>query len=301
MDNKEAIRLYVGINETKWNRHPTAPGKWACVAPVYGKTNRTKTKNSVSIPDATFVLSDSGAFSDGPGSRLSFSDAMRRQLSHAQQYKYIDRLAGFASYDLLIDEKWIDGKRTKMRWSESDASQAVDDTVLSAKFLSKNRSYIPAPLVLSAQGVSVKQYVDCVLRIASLFSDGDILGLGGWCIIGKMRSLINIFRRIITQVVPIASQFTSRIHIWGVLWAPAIGELLWICDRHGISLSTDSSGPSVRPTRGVWGYTGWVDKKYQRCPVETRGLDRARHVIATRDWLSRFRSSEFYRDPSLSA
>ncbi len=36
------VTFYCGINETKWNHHPTAPGEFACIAPVYGKTTRTK-------------------------------------------------------------------------------------------------------------------------------------------------------------------------------------------------------------------------------------------------------------------
>jgi len=170
------VRLYIGINETKWNHHPVSPGKYTCVSPIYGRTERTKVKNSVFIPDGCVVLSDSGAFSDGPQSRLALRDAMDRQLSHAEQYRYTGRIDNFASYDLLIDEKWIDGKRHKRRWSESDAWAAVDETVTAARFVHKHRSYIPSSLVLSAQGVTVQQYVTCVERLASfsvrvMFSD----------------------------------------------------------------------------------------------------------------------------------
>lgn len=297
---QETVRLYVGLNETKWNHHPVAPGAYACVAPVYGRTERTKTKNSVTIPDSTVVLSDSGAFSDGPGSRLGFREAMQRQLDHARFYNYEDRLDGFASYDLLIDEKWSDGVRSKRRWNETEAESAVNETVNAAQFLHNVRAEIPSHLVLSAQGVSVAQYTDCVQRIAPFFRERDVLGLGGWCIIGQYRSLMGIFRQIITRIIPMASQFTRRVHIWGVLYAPAIGELLWLCDQYGLKLSTDSSGPSVRPVRGVWGYMGWVDKGYQRPPVETRGLHRARHVVACREWLRGFRATEFYRETPLS-
>lgn len=300
MDCQETIRLYIGLNETKWNHHPVAPGRWACVAPVYGRTERTKVKNSVTVPIDTWVLSDSGAFSDGPSSRLDVEQAMRRQLDHAQSYNYVDRLDGFASYDLLIDEKWSDGIRAKKRWGEAEAEAAVEETVRAAQYLHDNRGSIPSHLVLSAQGVTVKQYTDCVQRIAPFFEERDVLGLGGWCIIGQRRSLIGVFRQIIREIIPIASQFTKRVHIWGVLYSPAIGELLWMCDQHGLKLSTDSSGPSVRPARGVWGYMAWVDKDYQRPPVEVRGLHRARHVVACREWLDSFRTTEFYREPPLT-
>jgi len=108
------------------------------------------------------------------------------------------------------------------------------------------------------------------------------------------------FRETISLVVPLAAQFVNRVHIWGVCYAPALGELLWMCDRYGIKLSTDSSGPQVRPTRGEWGYMGWRDTEYKRSPVEIRGLERARHVVATREWLSKFRELEWYKSPKES-
>lgn len=293
----EPIDLYVGINETKWNYHPVAPGLLSCVAPVYGKTKRTKTENRVVVPDDTVVLQDSGAFSDGPDDRLSFKDAFAREVKHAQKYKYEDKVVTMASYDLLIDEKWRDGQRFKMRWTESEAEQAVDETVEAARYISEHCS---RHLVLSAQGVTAQQYLRCTERVAPFFRDGDVLGLGGWCIVGKMpRVMMPVFRETIDTVIPFASKFTTQVHIWGVLYAPALGELLWMCDEYGLRLSTDSSGPQRRPAFGEWGYMGWRDKNYQRPPVETRGLERARHVQATREWLKTFRKTEFYREPQL--
>lgn len=243
------------------------------------------------------MLSDSGAFSDSLTTRLTSPQAMRRQLNHAKQYNYLDRLDGFASYDVLIDEKWVDGRRKKERWNEKDAQSAVEETINAAHFLDTQRDKIPTHLVLSAQGVSTKQYVDCVQALAPLFQEEDVLGLGGWCIVGRRRSLMHSFRPIIKEVVPLAAQFTRKIHIWGVLYSPAIGELLWMCDQYSLQLSTDSSGPSLRPARGVWGYMGWVDREYVRPPTEVLGLHRAQHVIACREWLSDFRNSEYYKAP----
>lgn len=296
------IDLYVGINETKWNHHPVATGPMACVSPAYGSSAETKKENRVSVPSGTSVFEDSAAFCDSPGDRLSFSGAFDRQLGHALKYDYADKIAGMASYDLLIDEKWIDGRRHKARWSENEAIDAVHETVEAAHFLSKNRHLVPnnAPLILSAQGVTAAQYLECAKGIAPFF-DGDILGLGGWCILGKMPSLMPSFRETIRLVIPFAAQFTKRAHIWGVCYAPALGELLWMCDQFGIRLSTDSSGPQVRPTRGEWGYMGWRDPNYRRQPVEIRGLERARHVEATREWLADFRSLEWYREPIMEA
>lgn len=294
----DAIRLYVGVNETRWNKHPVDPDGYACVAPVYGATTRTKRKNSIWLPPGTRTISDCGAFSDGPQDRVTPAEAMTRQLDHAKQYGYIDSIDGFATYDLLIDEMWYGGARTKRRWTESAAWEAVDITVDAAKFLDGNRSSIPSPLVISSQGVSPQQYMECAKRTEPYFKDGDILGLGGWCIIGKAPSLIHSFREIISEVIPYAARFTRRVHIWGVMYAPALGHLLWECDQHGLSLSTDSTGPSIRPARGVWGYMGWSDRQYQRPSVDVRGLHRARHVRATKEWLGSFRATPWYKDPN---
>ncbi len=61
------IALYCGINERRWNHHLVACGPLACVAPMYGKTLRTKMVNRVCVPPGVVVIQDSGAFSDGPG------------------------------------------------------------------------------------------------------------------------------------------------------------------------------------------------------------------------------------------
>ncbi len=85
------ILLYCGLSERQWNHHPVAPGPLACVAPVYGKSLRTKASNSVTVPPGTQVLQDSGAFSDGIDQRLSVEAALERQIAHAQLYGYTDR------------------------------------------------------------------------------------------------------------------------------------------------------------------------------------------------------------------
>src|SRR5579859_363684 len=133
------ITLYCGLNEHRWDHHPVVPGRFACVAPVYGKTLQTKTRNRVTVPSGTEVIQDSGAFSDGIDQRLSLEAALERQLAHAQQYSYASQVTHRASYDLLIDEKWEGGMRYKARWSERDAQEAVAVTVKAAAYLSAHR------------------------------------------------------------------------------------------------------------------------------------------------------------------
>lgn len=294
------IDLYIGISETKWNHHPVAPGPMACIAPVYGRSERTKCRNAVRVPSDCTVFQDSGAFSDGPNQRLALETALNRQHGHAEKYGYADQVTGLASYDLLIDEKWTDGVRRKCRWSEGEAESAIDETVGAAWFLAQHRNGIP--LILSAQGVTPRQYLGCVERVIPYMYDGDILGLGGWCIIGKMpRQMMPVFRDTICLVIPFAArEGVKHIHIWGVVYASALGWLLWLCDRYGIRLSTDSSGPSRRPAFGEWGYADWRNPDYERPPVEVRGLERARHVRLVRDWLANFRQTQYYRCPPKS-
>lgn len=296
------IELYCGVNETIWNHHPVSPGKLACVSPVCGASERTKKENTVKLPKDTIVLQDSGAFCDGPQSRLSFFDALNRQIQHAKKYKYTEQISHVASYDLLIDEKWIGEYRIKKRWSKEDARVAVEETIAAAKYISQNRHTIPnnPSLVLSAQGVSVNQYVDCVNEICPMLQDGDKLGLGGWCITGKMPAkILPSFYLIMEQVIPLAKKWgVKSIHIWGVIYSHALGPLLYLCNQNGINLSTDSAGPQVRPAAfGTWGYAEWKDSKYKIHPVETRGQEREKHVIQTRKWLSEFEKTKWYKPP----
>lgn len=293
------VDFYCGINETKWNYHPVAPGPLACISPIYGKTIRTKKTNHISVPSNTSIIQDSGAFSDGPADRLTFEGALQRQLEHAKQFKYIDQVTHIASYDLLIDEKWIDSHRQKQRWTVTEAEDAVIETINAAQYLIKKRPAMN--LILSAQGVSANQYLDCVRQIVPLLDSNDILGLGGWCIIGKMpRRMMPVFRRTIRLIVPYAADENVKwIHIWGVIYAPALGELLWLCNQSGIKLSTDSAGPSWRVAFGQWGYGNWRDNDYQGVHVKDRGIERAKHVKLTRGWLANLETTEYYREPKI--
>lgn len=291
------VTLYCGVNEQRWNYHPVAPGAYACVAPSYGKTERTRTENRVSLPTDCLVIQDSGAFSDSVKSRLTFDQALRRQIEHAEKYGYADQIQYRASYDLLIDEIWDEGNRHKRRWSESAAASAVDETVAAAHYLNQHRENLR--LIQSAQGVTAKQYLDCTKRILPTMQSGDVFGLGGWCIIGKLpKAMMPTFRETILAVIPfIASEGIRCVRIWGVIYPKALGELAYMCHHHNLELSTDSAGPNLKPCFGEWGYAEWRDNSYQRPSVETRGLERARHVQTTRAWLECFHTTKHFREP----
>ncbi len=316
------ILFYCGLNERDWNHHPITPGSLACIAPVYGKTQETKAVNRVYIPDEVqSIIVDSGAFSDTTDIRLSFEESLHRQIAHAAQWGYTRKIGHIASYDLLIDEKWINGERSKIRWSKDDAEFAVRQTVLAARYLADKRTALQGlyeqrvGLVLSAQGVEVEQYLRCTQQIVPLMADNDIFGLGGWCITGLLPDVIMpSFKEIMPEVISfLGSQGVKRVHIWGVIFPRALGHLLYLCNQHGIQLSTDSSGPCRYPIMGNWGYGSWRDNAYKTPPILSsckarnadeqkaplcehgtfcRGLERGRHVTLTREWLANFRSRE---------
>lgn len=311
---KQDIMFYCGVGEMNYNHHPVFTGPRACVSPVCGSTEQTKSVNRVRVPSDALVMQDSGAFSDGPGQRLSYAEALDRQIAHAERFVYTNQIEARASYDcLLIDEIWENGVRRKERWPEEAGEFAVKTSVDAARYISQHRYGLP--LVLSAQGVSPKQYLKCAHQIVPMMGRDDIFGLGGWCIIGKLpKRMMPIFREAMQQVIPfLGSEGVKRVHIWGVCYAPALGELLWLCDQHGIQVSTDSVGPSVRPVMGSWGYSSWRDNSYQVPPVldsckqtdlwgnkapscaantRCRGLERARSIKLTSEWLADFKARE---------
>lgn len=292
----EAVRLYCGTCEDDWNGLPVDVGPFACVSPVYGKSLATKSTNYVRLsPKTIAVIQDSGAFCDGgPEQRLSLEAALRRQIEHAERFDYANRVTHRASYDLLIDEKWDErGIRDKRRWSEEDAWEACITTIKAARYLAAHRENLHC--IFSAQGVTAQQYLACVQGILPYLQDGDMLGLGGFCILGRFpRHTMPVFREIIHTIIPfLGHEGIRQVHIWGCLYAPALGELLWLCDQHRILLSTDSVYPSLRPVLGQWGYASWADKTYRRPPTGPElGRQRKIHSWLVRRWLAHFRERE---------
>lgn len=231
-----------------------------------------------------------GAFSDNPKHRLTPAGALKRQLNHATKYQYDDQIALLGTYDLLIDETWNDNVRVKRRWTIQDAEWAVGETVQAAQWLNKHR--VGIPLVLSAQGVDAAQYLHCVEMLIDCFQSGDVLGFGGWCVVGRIpRQMMEIFRQTCDLVLPfIAKQGIYAVHIWGVIFPPALAYLLSVARIYNISVSTDSTGPKLYPVFGKWGYGSWRNPDYRlnRPSGVALGRDRIAHVDITRQWLGMF-------------
>ena len=124
---------------------------------------------------------------------------------HAEQFGYLRQITARASYDVLIDETWTEDAsgllvRRKKRWSETDADLAVEETVAAAAYLNQHRNGLPC--ILSAQGVAPSQYLHCVERLLPYVHDGDIVGLGGFCILGRNHSYLPGFRETMRLVIP---------------------------------------------------------------------------------------------------
>ena len=323
-------------------------GEHVCIAPVTTSTEKDKVtgekykvlRNTHLHIDPTIVkhiLLDSGAFSDKielgvngeivESKRLTFDKALQRQLHHAYKYRYVDLVKSIVSYDLLIDETWLDGERSKLRWSVESAEYAVQETIAAAQYLAAQRKRIDAffghhvNLVLSAQGVEASQYARCAEEIVKVMKPGDIFGLGGWCITGLMR---HIMLPAASAILPgvfevLGSAGVKRVHVFGVIIPKMLGFLLCLCDQYGMSLSTDSSGPCTEPAKnGNWGVGSWTNPDYKVAPILDscrvvdanghkaptcspaticRGLERCRHVALMIDYLAHFRG----REPDLVA
>lgn len=184
------------------------------------------------------------------------------------------------------------GQRHKRRWSVAEADWAVAETVDAAAYLASRRERLaPRQLVFSCQGVDAPQYEACVRSVLSYATPADVIGLGGWCIIGRWKSWLPTFWATCWRVLPeIAAAGVSRIHIFGVLYQPALGGLLWLADQHGLAVSTDSSAPVLSAV-----YSTTRARKKAGC-LAPNG-DWETNVRLWRERLARLRGSEFYVCP----
>jgi hypothetical protein len=285
----EDVMLYCGADaQNVQGRRLNLVGR-RCFSGSYGPKSRF---TAAEVPHVQGLL-DSGAFSDAPEDRLCAPGALQRQLRWERE---AERFWGcpwqaeaFVSYDLLIDEKWSGGKRTKKRWSVTEADRAVRVTVDAAEFLASQRQRLaPRQLVLATQGVDARQYEDCVRGVLAHADPADWLGLGGWCILGRQTSWLPTFWASMRAVLPlIRGAGLHRVHLFGVMYEPALGGLLWLCDQHELLLSTDSAKPVLATT--------WKNTKKAGAMADTweENVRLSRHRLAT------LRSSRHYREPPL--
>lgn len=282
-----AVRLFVGGHGSAFR---CLTGDRCFSAAHDANTIRMDTPAHVS------ALLDSGAFTDGPADRRTPAQALARQLDWERRAAWRSGMPtwqarALVSYDRLIDETWLaDGTRHKRRWSVAAAERAVEETVDAASYLASQREALaPRRLVLSCQGVDAAQYLAATRAVLAYATPEDWLGLGGWCILGRYKSWLPTFWAALWRVVPeIAAANVRHMHIFGVLYLPALGGLLWLADRHGLTLSTDSSAP----TRSASVTTERARKKAgARAPTVEGNVAWWRHQLAT------LRTSPYYRRP----
>lgn len=251
--------------------------------------------NSVNLENLS-VLLDSGAFSRSPELRISCKQVLILQMQWELKFAHKHNLSDFlvkaiCSNDLLIDETWVDGNKYKRRWSEEDAEWAVKETVNAAHYLASQRKYLsPRHLVLGVQGVTAKQYQNCLEQILPVAAPGDWIGLGGWCILGRMRCYLPTFYEVLHACIPLIAQSpVQHVHIFGVMLGEALGPLSWMCDRYGLTCSADSNRAWKDLTRSDKKRSG-ARKLYWRDNVEWWN-----------DYLANISKTPFYKEPPLKA
>jgi hypothetical protein len=243
--------------------------------------------------DEIDALLDSGAFTDPPHKRLTHEGALERQFrwegwaARIWEHPRPWTARHFVSYDLLIDEKWVDGKRHKERWDIKDAGRAAEETVAAARYLASQRERIePRTLVLSCQGVDAYQYQECVTEVLKVAQPHDWIGLGGWCILGMKQAWMPTFWQTMRLVLPqIAASGVKHIHIFGVLFLKAIGGLSWLADQYGLTVSTDSTAPVLACTWKNWKKAGARDPYWRN------------NVKWWVDTLANIRQTDYYKEP----
>lgn len=243
-----APRLFVGGHAATVQGEPATVDGDRCFTAVHPP--------KASMAPNGAVLLDSGAFSDAPAQRLSFAGAAARQAAWEVQAGALWGRPGWhadvwVSYDLLIDETWLNGHKTKRRWTVTDAAPAIDVTVQAAQYLASQRAALaPRVLCLSCQGVTPAQYESCVRRVLAAATPADWIGFGGWCILGRFTTWLPAFYETISRCLPlVAAAGVRHVHLFGVLLLEAVGALCWLADQYGITISSDSSAPLLACTR----------------------------------------------------
>jgi hypothetical protein len=281
-----AVRLFIGGDPARIRGESVVLHGDRCFTAAAGRIRQRLD------PARLRVLLDSGAFSDAPARRLTPQGALERQLRWetlaSATWSGPCRAHALVSYDRLIDEKWDGGVRWKERWTAREADAAVRETVEAARHLAAQRARLaPRRLVLACQGVDAAQYAECVAGVLEVARPGDWLGLGGWCVLGRwQRRWLPAFWATLHAVLPrIAARGVGHVHVFGVLWLPALGGLVWLADRHGLTVSADSSAPLLAAT--------WPDAR--KAGLRTAGW-RA-NVAWWRRTLAGLRATAHYRRP----
>lgn len=214
----------------------------ACLNPYYKATVKG---------EEIVVILDSGAFQDVKGKRLSFEGALERQLEFEKAQSFMSSL--LVSYDRLVDEQINnEGKQIKSRVDWKTGEKFVEETINASKYISDRREELaPRKLVLSNQGTTTQQYLDCLKEILTFAEPQDIIGLGGFCIIGQKPSLVPQYFKIVKRAIPlIRDKGIKQVHVFGVGTIPILEKTALITGKYGMTLSYDTSAYELNGVLG---------------------------------------------------
>lgn len=239
---------YVSKNHSNLNGRIYAPEKYTsriCLNPIYN-VKLTKKANKLDI------MLDSGAFQDlNDRQRLSFQGALDRQIDFEEKVGF--KANYIVSYDRMVDETpTVQGHREKRRVGKVRAERYVRDTVDAAKFMADSRKELKGrTLVLSNQGINPKQYLQCVKEILEFAEPSDIIGFGGFCIIGRIPSLEEDYFKTLANALPlIKEKKIKRIHLFGVGVFKVLLRTQALCYKYGIDPSYDTSSLEMNAVYG---------------------------------------------------
>lgn len=216
---------------------------YLCLNPYYNATLKKYSR-------VNYIL-DSGAFQDvKTENRLTPEKALERQLIFE---KKVGRKAeAIVSYDRLVDEQIEGGVQFKERVSESLGKEYVEETIESAKYLCSMRNRLKGrKLVLSCQGATANQYMDCLKAILDIASPEDIIGFGGFCILSKSVKYETEFYDVVNRGFPlIRENRNQRVHIFGMGVFRVLVQTELYARKTGIECSYDTSSPELNSVFG---------------------------------------------------
>ncbi|MDY0247273.1 MAG: hypothetical protein RBR26_10160 [Methanosarcina mazei] len=242
------MKFYVSKCHDKLNGHVysleyVAP--YICVNPYYNVTIGKGSKCKYMI--------DSGAFQDvGNESRLTYQEALNRQLKFEKKISKYKKADAIVSYDRLVDEQMGEAGQFKERVPMDIAKSYVEETIKAAEFLDGCRSKLGTrKLILSCQGVNADQYIQCLENILNVSKEGDIIGFGGFCIMSKSIEYEKQYYDVIKRAFPlIKKEGINRVHIFGVGIFRALIQTDVFARMNGLECSYDTSSPEINATYG---------------------------------------------------
>lgn len=199
-------------------------------------------------------IMDSGAFQDvSIDRRLTPGEALNRQLDYIRTFPPTVVTNGrIVSYDRLVDEQFnATFGQFKQRVSEAVGEEYVEETIKAAEYLVSERSKLDQGLILSCQGATVPQYIDCADKIIGMACGSDTIGIGGFCILSKSQTYEKDYYRVIREIFPkMATHGIKKAHIFGMGVFRVLLQTDLFARRYGIDISYDTSSAEVNATMG---------------------------------------------------